>query len=198
MFLSYFTKLYINKFSSNGNYLKKRFKTYLLKTNTLRLLYGGLKKQELKKILMQKNNKQSIKKRAKIKNQNLNTNTYMATLLERRLDVILYRTKFCVTVRQAKQLINHGHVLLNGKKVKNNSKVVEKGDVVAIQKNLKSRKLIEQNLSRSVFWPIPTKFLHINYRTLTIVSGFDALETEILFLPFYYDFNFVRNNVRFK
>ena len=38
-------------------------------------------------------------------------------LLERRLDAVIYRAKFATTIFSARQLINHGHVKVNGKKV---------------------------------------------------------------------------------
>src|SRR3546814_4618771 len=45
------------------------------------------------------------------------TNELLIGLLERRLDAVVYRAKFVPTVFAARQFINHGHVLVNGKKV---------------------------------------------------------------------------------
>ena len=54
-------------------------------------------------------------------------------LLERRLDAVCYRAKFAITVFAARQLVNHGHVLVNGKRVNIASYLVKEGDVVEIK-----------------------------------------------------------------
>ncbi|MDR2724435.1 MAG: 30S ribosomal protein S4 [Holosporaceae bacterium] len=61
-------------------------------------------------------------------------------LLERRLDAVVYRMKFAITVFAARQLINHGHVMVNGKIVNISSYTVKEGDIVEIK--AKSRKNI--------------------------------------------------------
>ena len=54
-------------------------------------------------------------------------------LLESRLDNILYRAGFGITRKQSRQIVNHGHVLVNGKKVDIPSYLVKPGDVVTIK-----------------------------------------------------------------
>lgn len=54
-------------------------------------------------------------------------------LLEKRLDNVVYRSGFATSRRQARQLVNHGHVLVNGKKVDIPSFQVKVGDVVTIK-----------------------------------------------------------------
>ena len=54
-------------------------------------------------------------------------------ILEHRLDAIVYRAKFCVTVFASRQFINHGHVHVNGKRVNIPSYHVRVGDVVEIR-----------------------------------------------------------------
>ncbi len=54
-------------------------------------------------------------------------------LLERRLDAVVYRLKFAVTPFAARQLINHGHVRVNGKKVNIPSYLVKEGDVIELK-----------------------------------------------------------------
>ena len=54
-------------------------------------------------------------------------------LLESRLDNIVYRMGFAATRRQARQLVNHGHILLNGKKNNIPSTVVKPGDTVSVK-----------------------------------------------------------------
>lgn len=60
-------------------------------------------------------------------------------LLERRLDAIVYRAKFVPTVFAARQFVNHGHVLVNGKKVNIPSYRVNPGDVIEVRE--KSRQM---------------------------------------------------------
>ena len=67
------------------------------------------------------------------------TGENLIELLERRLDATVYRMKFVPTVFAARQFINHGHILVNGKKVNIASYMVKDGDVVEIKE--KSREL---------------------------------------------------------
>ena len=58
-------------------------------------------------------------------------------LLERRLDAVVYRAKFVPTVFAARQFVNHGHVLVNGKRVNIPSYRVREGDVVEVRDRAK-------------------------------------------------------------
>ena len=61
-----------------------------------------------------------------------NTSENLIGLLESRLDAIVYRAKFVPTVFAARQFVNHGHVLVNGKRVNIPSYLVKPGDVVQL------------------------------------------------------------------
>ena len=63
-------------------------------------------------------------------------------LLERRLDAVIYRAKFVPTVFSARQFINHGHILVNGKKVNIASYRVNEGDVVEVREKSKQNALV--------------------------------------------------------
>ena len=63
-------------------------------------------------------------------------------LLESRLDNIVYRIGFATTRRGARQLVNHGHITVNGKKVDIPSYRVKPGDVIAIKEGSKGRAYI--------------------------------------------------------
>ncbi len=63
----------------------------------------------------------------------------LLSLLEQRLDNILYRLKLSVTRRQARQVIVHGHVLVNGKRVYSPSLLVNVGDTVSFVENVTSK-----------------------------------------------------------
>ncbi|EKE10175.1 MAG: hypothetical protein ACD_16C00074G0013 [uncultured bacterium] len=58
-------------------------------------------------------------------------------LLESRLDALIYRMKFVPTVFAARQFVNHGHVLVNGKRVNISSYIASPGDVIEIREKSK-------------------------------------------------------------
>lgn len=60
-------------------------------------------------------------------------------LLEQRLDNVMYRLKLSVTRRQARQVITHGHVLVNGRRVYSPSFLLKVGDTVSFMENVASK-----------------------------------------------------------
>ena len=61
-----------------------------------------------------------------------NTGENLLSLVERRLDNVVYRLGFASTRREARQLVNHGHYTVNGKRVNIPSYMVSNGDVIAV------------------------------------------------------------------
>ena len=61
------------------------------------------------------------------------TGTILLQILESRLDNILFRAGFGVTRKQSRQIVNHGHVLVNGNKVDIPSYLIKPGDVITIK-----------------------------------------------------------------
>ena len=59
-------------------------------------------------------------------------------LLERRLDNVVYRMHFAVNRNQARQIVQHGHILVNGKHVNIPSYLVKAGDVIEVKENSKN------------------------------------------------------------
>jgi ribosomal protein S4 len=95
---------------------------------------------------------------------------------ESRLDSILYRAQFCKSVRNARQVIAHEHVRVNGAIEKNKDCTLKKGDLITF--DTKQIKLIKKNLRKKLqdfpdftMWPLPPIYLHINYKTLEISVG---------------------------
>jgi small subunit ribosomal protein S4 len=70
------------------------------------------------------------------------TSENLIGLLERRLDAVVYRMKFVPTVFAARQFVNHGHVMVNGKKVNIASYQVKPGDVVEVRQKSKQMALV--------------------------------------------------------
>ena len=64
-------------------------------------------------------------------------------LLERRLDAVVYRARFSTTIFSARQLINHGHVKVNGKKVNIGSYMVSEEDTIEIRDKSKQLAFID-------------------------------------------------------
>lgn len=65
-------------------------------------------------------------------------------LLELRLDNVVYRMGFAKTRNEAKQLVSHGHFLINGKKVDIPSYTVEVGDVIAVREKSRSKSIFKE------------------------------------------------------
>lgn len=61
------------------------------------------------------------------------TGTILLQLLESRLDNVLFRAGFGITRSQSRQIVNHGHILVNGKKVDIPSYLVKAGDVITVK-----------------------------------------------------------------
>ena len=71
-------------------------------------------------------------------------------MLESRLDNLVYRMGFATTRRGARQLVNHGHILVNGKKVDIPSYQVKPGTVIEVKETSKNLKVINEALEASL------------------------------------------------
>ncbi len=89
--------------------------------------YGSISEKQFRRIYSEANRMRG------------DTSENLISLLESRLDCIVYRAKFVPTVFAARQFINHGHVLVNGKRVNIGSYRCKVGDVVEVRE--KSRQL---------------------------------------------------------
>jgi small subunit ribosomal protein S4 len=78
-----------------------------------------------------------------------NTGDVLMTLLERRLDNVVHRLGFGLSRAAARQLINHGHVTVNGKRVNISSYLVEVGDVIRIKNRSKSLDLARGHMAEN-------------------------------------------------
>ncbi|MCE8000152.1 MAG: 30S ribosomal protein S4 [Rhodobiaceae bacterium] len=76
------------------------------------------------------------------------TGENLVGLLERRLDAIVYRSKFVPTVYSARQAVSHGHILVNGKRVTIPSYRVKEGDVIEVKEKMRTNaKFLEASQS---------------------------------------------------
>jgi len=93
--------------------------------------------------------------------------------LERRLDNVAYRLGFAISRRQARQVVRHGHVTINGKKVNIPSYQVQVGDEIAIRESARKLLIVEQGAQYAAQNPVPA----------WLEANFDAFTGRVLSLP---------------
>ena len=117
------------------------------------------------------------------------TGTIMLQTLESRLDNVLYRAGFAITRRQARQIVNHAHVLVNGKKVDIPSYLLKVGDVVTVRENSKQfvKNVMEQiDLALSYAWlTVDANALSITYDRIPQREELDPEFKEQLVIEYY-------------
>jgi small subunit ribosomal protein S4 len=74
------------------------------------------------------------------------TGDSLFSLLERRLDNVVYRLRFATSRSMARQIVSHGHVMVNGKRVNIPSFLVKPGDVIAVHETSKKLNVIKDSL----------------------------------------------------
>ena len=93
------------------------------------------------------------------------TGENLLQLLERRLDNVVYRLGFANTRREARQMVNHGHITVNGKRVDIPSYQVSPGEVISIREKSRGSEHVKQILEKNAATMIP-KWLGLNRETL--------------------------------
>jgi small subunit ribosomal protein S4 len=84
------------------------------------------------------------------KNHKGNTGEQLLKILESRLDSVVYRAGFAPTIYAARQLVAHGHILVNGKKVNIPSFKVSLEDIVSLSKKAQNMIVVKNSLSQIV------------------------------------------------
>lgn len=157
------------------NFFSRKFKYNLQNKQRLSYNYGKLRKSCLKKLV--KSTLSEFKKR------NTHATVLFIEKLEARLDTALCRAYFSYSFNNAKQLISHKKVYVNGKIVSHNSYLLKKGDLITFDKSVFGH--ICLNISTSNKRIIPPKHYHINYKTFQILVIEDIKYNNCLR---YYDF----------
>ena len=107
------------------------------------------------------------------------TGELLLQYLERRLDNVVYRLGFGATRRQARQIVSHGHILINGKKVDIASYRVKQGDVITLKENSRELSMVKTSVGQKT---VPG-WLSLEDATLTAKvlenPGRDAVDFEI-------------------
>ena len=120
----------------HGNTRRKKNSEYgkqLIEKQKLRQMYGVNERQFRRLFMLALSSKEV-------------TGVAFMKLLESRLDNLVYRMGFARTRRGARQLVNHGHIEVNGKKVDIPSALLNVGDVVSVRENSKDLKVIKESL----------------------------------------------------
>jgi small subunit ribosomal protein S4 len=123
-------KLILTK--SKRSTLSDDYRDRLLEKQKLRFNYGITEKQLV-----------SYYKQAK--REVGSTGNILLQLLEARLDCVVYRLGFAPTIPSARQIVNHCHILVNGKVVNIPSFVCQKGDIITVSSKEKSKNLVGKN-----------------------------------------------------
>lgn len=95
-----------------------------------------------------------------------NTGENLLSLVERRLDNVVYRLGYASTRREARQLVNHGHVTVNGRKVNIPSFQVKPGMVISLTEKGKSMQKVKENIEDNAFRPAP-KWIEYDKNNMT-------------------------------
>ncbi len=117
------------KYNKKGQQKRRKVQGYglqLREKQKVKFIYGVLEKQFL-------NYYEKAERMRGITGEN------MLILLERRLDNVVFRMKIAKTRPMARQIVNHGLITVNGKRVNIPSYLVKKGDVIAIAENKKDK-----------------------------------------------------------
>ncbi len=133
--------------------------TQLLEKQKLRAYYNLLERQFVRYY-------DKAKKMEGVTGQN------MLKLLECRLDNIVYRIGFASSIRQARQMVNHGHILVNGKRCDIPSAHVKAGSVISLKEASRSNDMYRKSFQELKSFDVPY-----------IEKNFDAFEGTLTRMP---------------
>ena len=142
-----------NRNPKQGRKKQSEYGLQLNEKQKVKFIYGVLEKQ-FRKYYVMATKKQGI------------TGEMLLQILESRLDNVVFRLGLANTRREARQIVNHGHITVNGQKVDIPSYLVKPGDVIAVKEKSKNsvriKEIVETNANRVV-----PKWLSMDKNTLT-------------------------------
>ena len=150
----------------NANRKLTEYGTQMREKQKARFVYGVMEKQ-FYKLYEEATRKEGV------------TGELLLQYLERRLDNVVYRLGFGTTRRQARQIVSHGHVLINGKRVNIASYRVKQGDVISVKEDSKEISMIKESVGQK---SVPG-WLSLEESTLTAKvlenPGRDAVDFDV-------------------
>lgn len=114
----------------------------LLEKQRLRAYYGVMEKQFVGYVRMAKKSHDQ-------------TGHALVKILERRLDNLVYRFGFANSIRQARQMVVHGHILVNGQKINIPSYLVNVGDTVSLKDKSRNIEVFKENFETAILNSLP-------------------------------------------
>ena len=151
----------------------------------------GVQLQEKQKVkfmygLSEKQMEKTFVKAVKMKGVN---GENLLKLLESRLDNLVYRIGFATTRKGARQLVNHGHITVNGKRVDIPSYQVKPGDVISLMENDKEMAIVKSSLevlhNRVEYISYDDKKMEATYVRMPERSELNADIDEALIIEYY-------------
>jgi len=125
-------KFHVPWLRGSGNSFKKQYRSNFQNKKRLNIFYGGFLKKQLKPFLKSKQKKLY--------------NFSIIKLFEKRLDSVLFRSYFTISLKNSGQLISHGVFRVNGKVVTKKSYLLNEGDIISVTP--KYHRIIYKNLKR--------------------------------------------------
>ncbi|NLY46579.1 MAG: 30S ribosomal protein S4 [Tissierella sp.] len=135
----------MNRVARGTSRADKKLSNYgqqLLEKQRLRAYYGVMEKQFVKYFRMAKKSQDQ-------------TGHALVKILESRLDNLVLRMGFASSIRQARQMVVHGHFLVNGKKVDIPSYLCEAGDTISLKEKSRSVELFKENFQNALLNNLP-------------------------------------------
>jgi len=131
---------------------KSEYATQLNEKQKVKFVYG----------IMEKQFRAYYESAAKAKGQ---TGEVLLSTIERRLDNVVFRTGFVSTRRDARQAVNHGHFMVNGRRVNIASFLVKAGDIIAVREG--SRNSVKfKNIQQDGAYCTPPRWLEVDVSNL--------------------------------
>lgn len=126
----------------------------------------------------------------------LKTMDKFLSILEKRLDVILFRASFIFSLYQAKQIISHGHVLVNDNTIYNLNKKVRQFDLIKLKSSkVKVLKDIFFNFKKKIIEKTPPTHLEVSFKNFIICFLWSPSSFELYF-PIKNDFGMITRYYR--
>ena len=142
-----------NRTPKQGRRKQSEYGLQLNEKQKVKFIYGVLEKQ-FRKYYVMATKRQGI------------TGEMLLQILESRLDNVVFRLGLANTRREARQIVNHGHITVNGKKVDIPSYLVKPGDVISVKEksrnSVRIKEIVETNANRII-----PKWLSMDKNTLT-------------------------------
>ena len=158
-----------NRNPKQGRRKQSEYGLQLNEKQKAKFIYGVLEKQFRKYYVM-------ATKQEGVTGENL------LQILESRLDNVVYRLGFANTRREARQMVNHGHITVNGNRVDIPSYLVKPGEVISIKEKSRNSVRVKEVLEQNAQTPVPT-WLELDRNTLqgkvVALSSRDDIDYDI-------------------